>query len=414
MRKLFFVFATLLVVGLSFTGCGKQTTSVGGNDSDSTEEDTIVPEHTADAPQIWLDASYSMKGYVDTKEGKHFFGIIGALGQINESCKIALFGTTLEQPESYESFNKKLEQKNINWCKESNLASMIKTAVNSYSNELVFIITDGIMSGSDKQISREPTYNKLHCEQLSQEISSLLKNKNVAINVSQYSLKFRGRYYYYDNSDQNIIEKERPLYIITVGPKEKVDEVINNVFVKNEMLKTNNSLTFGDVKMPYDLKMNVSGQNYLSKGKNANDYSLNKKVLKDVDNITFNIVVTVLPPYMRSEEYLKQNGHLQYKKLNAGGDSYKDFIIDSDYNFEFSKDKLSLSISKTKINQLSLRFVLDYTDPSWVKSSSTDDDKTNYSDYTTFNFEYFMKGLSALNPDGFVNNVEKTIINITN
>ena len=79
---------------------------------------------------------------------------------------------------------------------------MIKTAVDSYSTDLVFIITDGIMSGSDQQISKEPTYNKIHCEQLSQEISSSLMDKNVAINVSQYSLKFTGKYYYYDNSDR--------------------------------------------------------------------------------------------------------------------------------------------------------------------------------------------------------------------
>lgn len=410
MRKLIYCFASLLVATISLTGCNKGS-SGGGEKTDSLPVDTLVDNAKT---RIWLDASYSMKGYVDTKGGKRFYGIIGALGNYNTDCDISLFGTNMEQPESYASFKKKLEQQNINWCKESNLASMIKTAVESYSTDLVFIITDGIMSGSDKQISKESTYNKKHCEQLSQEISSSLKGKDVAINVSQYSLKFTGKYYYYDNSDTKIVEQERPLYIITVGPKEQVDEVINNFFVKNDMLKTNNSLTFGDVKMPYDLKMNVSGQNYLSKGKKENDFTLNKKVLKDVDDITFNIVVSALPPYMRTEEYLKQNGHLQYKKLNAGEDSYKDFIIDSDYKYEFSKDKLSLSISKTKINQLSLRFVLDYTDPSWVKSSSTDDDKTNYSDYTTFNFEYFMKGLSALNPKGFVNNVEKTIINITN
>lgn len=413
MRKLIYCFASLLVATISLIGCGKK--GPGKLDPpvvDTTKRDTPVVVNPK--TRIWLDASYSMKGYVNTKEGKRFYGIIGALGNINTDCDISLFGTTLEQPESYDSFNKKLEQKKINWCKESNLASMIKTAVDSYSTDLVFIITDGIMSGSDQQISKEPTYNKIHCEQLSQEISSSLMDKNVAINVSQYSLKFTGKYYYYDNSDRKIVEQERPLYIITVGPKNQVDEVINNSFAKNDILKTNNSLTFGDVKMPYDLKMNISGQNYLSKGKNANDYRLNSKVLKDVDDITFNIVVSALPPYMRTEEYLKQNGHLQYKTLNAGDGSYKDFIIDSDYKFEFSKDKLSLSISKTKVQQLSLRFALDYTDPSWVKSSSTDDDKTNYSDYTTFNFKYFMKGLSALNPKGFVNNVEKTTINITN
>lgn len=421
MKKPVYFFASLLVVGLFLNGCGNKKGGVikcSGEKPDTSvaspppSSDSIKP-HSDIKSQVWIDASYSMKGYVDTKEGSRFYGMIGALGTLKEISGIALFGTSLGDLDSYDSFNKKLENKDIQWCKESNLTSMIKHAVKTSSNSNVFIITDGIMSGSDKQISKERTYNILHRDQLTQEIQSVLNGMNVAINVSQYSLKYRGKYYHYDNSDKFLDEKNRPLYIITVGPKEKVDDVINNTFANNEMLKTNNSLTYGDVNMPFGIKMNISNVNILSREKNTNNYSLNKKYIREqgIDELTFNLGVSMLPGYMKELEYFKKNGHLQSKRLKEGDNAYKDIKVN---NIEYNNGKLSITINKSLINQVSLRYVLDYADPAWIKQSSTDDDKLKYSDQTTFNFEYFMKGLSVLNPEGYVNDVENTIINIIN
>lgn len=402
-----------LVILYAFASC-KEGGQDEKNDTTGTVITTSTPVTELPPLKIWLDASYSMKGYVDTKEGSEFYGIIGELGTLKKDCDFALYGTSLGKAESYDSFKSKLEDKKIEWGKESNLMSMIKTAVDSSSNELVFIITDGIMSGSDKQISKEKTYNKLHRTQLVAEIKSILEKKEVAINVSQYFLKFKGAYYFYDNSSKTIDEKDRPLYIITIGPKNVVNKVIDETFEKNTALKTDNSITFGNNKMPYNLKISVSNMNCMSREKD-NNYRLNTKVLKDIENITFNITgITELPEYMKDENYFKQNGHFQFKKLKTGDESYKDFQEGSDYEIEFSNDKLCLTINKNKINKLSLRYVLDYTNPAWIKNSSTDDDITNYSDHTTFNFEYFTKGLSILNPEGYINNPEKTTINIIN
>lgn len=421
MKKQVYFFTSLLVVSLSLNGCGNKKGGVircSGEKPDTSVAsptlgcDTITPQSDIQS-QVWIDASYSMKGYVETKEGPRFYGIIGALGNLKGISGIALFGTSLGDLDSYDSFNKKLEKKDIQWCKESNLTSMIKHAVKTSSNSNVFIITDGIMSGSDKQISKERTYNILRRDQLTQEIKSALTGKNVAINVSQYSLKYRGKYYHYDNSDKFLDEKNRPLYIITVGPKGKVDDVINNTFANNEMLKTNNSLTYGDVNMPYGIKMNISNVNILSREKNTNNYSLNKKYIREqgLEEITFNLGVSMLPEYMKGLEFFEKHGHLQSKRLKEGDNAYKDIKVNS---IDYNNGKLSITINKSLINQVSLRYVLDYADPVWIKQSSTDDDKLKYSDQTTFNFEYFMKGLSVLNPEGYVNDVEKTIINIIN
>lgn len=419
MKKQVYFFTSLLVACISFGGCGDKKSNGESESSNDSSIKIVEKPKTNTKSEVWIDASLSMKGYVATEEDPHFNGIIGALGKMEGNGGIALYSTSLGKSENYDDFNKKLQNKNIKWSDESKLTTMIKSAVDKSSSNLVFIITDGIMSGSNQEISSSPgkKFNILHRDQLTQELQSVLKGrKNVAINVSQYFMKFKGTYYCYDNyngKDTYLNEKNRPLYIITVGPKDKVNDVIKNKFAKNDMLKTSKTLTFGDLNIPFSIKMNISSVNILSREKNTNNYSLNKKYIREqkIDELTFNLGVSMLPEYMKELEYFKKNGHMQSKRLKEGDNAYKDIKVN---NIEYNNGKLSITINKSLINQVSLRYVLDYADPAWIKQSSTDDDKLKYSDQTTFNFEYFMKGLSVLNPEGYVNDVENTIINIIN
>ena len=119
MKKPVYFFASLIVVGLFLNGCGNKKGGVikcSGEKPDTSvaspppSGDSIKP-HSDIQSQVWIDASYSMKGYVDTKEGPRFYGMIGALGTLKEISGIALFGTSLGDLDSYDSFNKKLENK---------------------------------------------------------------------------------------------------------------------------------------------------------------------------------------------------------------------------------------------------------------------------------------------------------------
>lgn len=390
----------------------------------------VVPPATLSqsVTEVWLDGSGSMKGYVNTQKSGQFKGIVSALcmNVRSKSCSgVGLYGLKLQPVEKYANFKERLEikandsPKSIRWEQESNLAKMIEDAVACASkkpgkqpapDKLVFLITDGIMSGNYQQIKSDAAYNKTERVAMSNEIRGILSRaKGVAINVAQYHVPFNGIYYRYDNEKFELNEVNRPLYVIAIGNahlvKEYVDKYVapqNGITGSKATLFAENNVTFGDVRMPYQLSMNSSE---LEKVK---DRRFRFKRGQDIEHVKLHISLHKLPVFMRTKVYLSQNGHLQYKRnkgeyRNLDSKSCPMEVVDNNQTLVYT-------LSKATASNTSFRFVLDYALPNWIAISSTDDDKANYSPSTTFNFSYFMDGLTGLNPDGYVNDFKLTEI----
>lgn len=397
-------------------GCDKCRKNGADSCSCINPKDTISKSSALATTEVWLDASYSMRGYIDTNEDPKFRAIIAALCNVRGNKGVALFGTKLGIVEKFDSIKVKLDRKNINWSQESNLKSMIETAIKkTEEGGLIFLLTDGIMSGTDEQIKKKPSYNITKRGELTNELKGLLQDKtNIAINISQYYMKFRGIYYCYDNSHSGINvlnERERPLYVIALGSKNDVEEYMNIYFNESEELKTDRTITFGDKNIPYNLSMNLNPKMFTKEKSSENTYKMTKETRMGDYDIVFNVSISILPKFMQENTYIASHGHLVYRGINKNSSEYKNVPSDK-YSLSVENGAAKYTVNKTFVSQNSFQFRLDYANPSWIKQSSTDDDKKNYSDRTTFNFEYFVKGLSVLNPTTAINNVSKTTINI--
>lgn len=402
----------ILFIFSNCRGSKTETTTEETTDTTTTQENK---QKSITSVSIWIDESASMKGYFSSGVEQNILTVIAAVTNVAPCKGVSFYGHSLGQTIAYSDFKDRVENGNALSGDESNLKSMIETAVSKVGKgSLVFIVTDGIMSGSDKQIreSRDRKYNIIHRGDLTQEIKNMLSNKkDISISVAQYKSSFNGTYICYNNDKKRLSEKIRPFYLIVIGKKEIV-----SLYMKTKMadkLKTENFVTYGIEGMPYTLKIRPWPSDFFKFDSKKKAYAMTKKYSVDKEeDIIFKVSISNLPKYMQAESYLKTNGHLQCKASNASDDSYKDM----DVQMSVSQGVASYVIDRNKIKGSTFRYILNYSNPQWVANSSTDDDIMNYSDTTTFNLLYFMDGLSVLNSMSdlngrkTVNKVESSIV----
>lgn len=124
--------------------------------SKQSSEQTIVPPVKSDPKNavLYLDCSHSMKGYINTATDAKFKNVISSL-LYWKPTKAYLFDTK-EQPEiSRDEFINLINTRKVSWSDESDLTKMIGSMVkkvNDGSVEISYLITDGIMSGSNQEV----------------------------------------------------------------------------------------------------------------------------------------------------------------------------------------------------------------------------------------------------------------------
>ena len=386
---------------------------------------TSLNQNTVSPAILYLDCSKSMAGYLEASNSSTFNNVIAGLLFHNETTTAHLFDVNEQKGISRDEFRKMVNNKDIHWAAESNLGKMIKVMVdniNSGRSGISYMITDGIMSGTDEQIREDRRYNINHVGDLQEEIEEDLKKcgPDVAVLVVQYisgfttNAKKQFYYYCYDNSRVSLKETPRPFYIIALGNLDSIKKLESDIVDNPRLSSFKNILLLGD-KMPYKVDFKPAynkgasqrGEEHMG-DKIIPVYSVNKG-LKSTDLVFLNVNLSSLQGYMISKEYLKENGILVSRSVS--GSEYE--ISQNNYSQNVVNNVLSIGIESAKLRGTTLAYRIKYSLPTWVSASSSLDDKNVSNELLpkTFNFKYFVEALSVVNKphlgtDGYINKTD--------
>lgn len=387
------------------------TITDSGTISTQSSEQVIVPP-VKSAPEnavLYLDCSHSMKGYINTATDAKFKNVISSLLYWMPT-KAYLFDTK-EQPEiSRDEFINLINTRKVSWSDESDLTKMIGSMVkkvNDGSVGISYLITDGIMSGSNQEVreSVDRSFNITSRGTLTARIADAVSacNDDIAILLIKYISSFTGKYYCYTNVDQvDFKENQRPFYVVAVGNRKLVKELVEKT-QKEELLSNNQGLLLLGDEYPYNLSLTASKKEGIS-------FSKDKQIIvgtniRSDDYVIFNGNLSHLPSYMQSTEYFEKNGEV-YIQYSQKGEFKK---LDSQYiSYEIDGTNLNLGVQAKCIRRNSMYFKLKYELPNWIEMSSSDNDKNIKQSPIpkTFNLKYFVKGLAEINDDEYITKID--------
>ena len=387
------------------------STTATGTISNQNPEQTIVqpvksvPENAV----LYLDCSHSMKGYINTATDAKFKNVISSL-LYWKPTKAYLFDTK-EQPEiSRDEFINLINTRKVSWSDESDLTKMIGSMVkkvNDGSVGISYLITDGIMSGSNQEVreSVDRSFNITSRGTLTARIADAVSacKDDVAILLIKYTSSFTGKYYCYTNVDQvDFKENQRPFYVVAIGNRKLVKELVDKT-QKEELLSNNQGLLLLGDEYPYNLSLVASKKEGIS-------FSKDKQIIvgtniRSDDYVIFNGNLSNLPSYMLSPEYFEKNGEV-YIQYSQKGEFKK---LDPQYiSYEIDGITLNLGVQAKCIRRNAMYFKLKYELPSWIEISSSDNDKNIKQSPIpkTFNLKYFVKGLAEINDDEYITKID--------
>ena len=414
---------TLLVwvACLLLSGCGSSSskgkeTKENSIITDKISESTLpiadsirtVPIYNNNAV-LYLDCSHSMKGYINTARDAKFKNVISSL-LYWVPTKAYLFDTR-EHPEvPRDDFIDLINTRKISWSDESDLTQMIASMVrkvNDGSTGISYLITDGIMSGSNQEVreSVDRSFNITSRGTLTARIADAVSscNKDIAILLIKYTSNFTGKYYCYTNIDQvDFNEVQRPFYVIAIGNRKLIKDLAERT-EKDELLRDNHGMLLLGDERPYDLSRRPKIKEGLSLSKD-NQIIMGTSIRPD-DYMFFNGNLSSLPSYMRTPEYFENNGEVYIQYSQKG----KFAKLDAQYiSYEIDGENLNLGVQSKFLRRNAMYFKLKNEMPRWVEMSSSDDD-TNIKQSpvpTTFNFKYFVGGLARIDKDEYVTKID--------
>jgi len=409
--------AVLLGISLCFllSSCGGKGSK--SNDDSNTETSNVTEQSseqvilsTKSAPQnaiLYLDCSHSMKGYINTATDAKFNNVISAL-LYWKPTKAYLFDTK-EQPEiSRDEFINLINTRKVSWSDESDLTKMIGSMikkVNDGNIGIAYLITDGIMSGSNQEVRDNRSFNIISRGTLTKRIADVISgcDKDVAILLIKYLSNFTGKYYCYTNVDQvDFNESQRPFYVVAIGNRCLVKELISQTS-KDELLSNNQGLLLLGDEYPYNISL-------VTNKKEGITFSKDKQIIVGTnfhpdDYVVFNGNLSDIPSYMQNPEYFNRNGEV-YIQYSQKGEFKK---LDSRYlTYEVDGVNLNLSVQAKCIRHNAMYFKLRWELPNWIEMSSMDDDKNIKQSPLpkTFNLKYFVKGLAQINKEEYITQID--------
>ncbi|MGM9794459.1 MAG: hypothetical protein ACI3Y8_09760 [Candidatus Cryptobacteroides sp.] len=410
-----------LLLILSFVlilSCGRgKTGPAHESESDFPEEIVETDNSLSEAPALnrsavlYMDCSGSMKGYLGTKQDPKFNGVVSAL--LNRMSSRAYFfdvndNTKKEKPIAEFKALLTTEKHRIEWKDESNLKAMIESmvnVVNTGSAGIAYLVTDGIMSGSNAQIKTYEHLSHVTSEAMMSEVSSVVKTckPGLSILVVKYLSKFTGKYYNYKNDSSNLEEVLRPFYVIAIGERTLIKELqfdVEKEDSSNPLRDSKGVLLLGD-DYPYNLNTTVRRQTGIIS--DNGQIRIGAKSFRYTDTVSVVGSTIPLPAYMRNKDYFKKNA-LVMCQLNQNGE-FTELAKDS-YSIGADEKSFTLGITAGRLRGNSLIMKLKFELPSWVYTTSTDDDSTVDLIPRTFNFKYLVQGLSGINKDEYITKVD--------
>lgn len=373
-----------------------------------------VPEDTIEKPSsatFLFDISGSMKGYLQSSGDSRFLGVTTFFENIPSNIVFRLYGKKEGEPIERAKFNQMLNDRSIKWSDESDLIAMVrsmKNHVDSAGYHISFLLTDGILSGSDADIRKSPdrSYNKINRQTMSENLSHLFSSPkdSLCVLIVRYKAKFRGPYSFYNNSSDSLDNKDRPFFIIALGKwkyVKYVEQKLIEVKAANDGIATpyEDILMLGDACSYQKVKLSAA------EGLNPKDGRLVIKKGYQKENIALSADLRQLPAYMQTLDYMKANIELYVKRASKK----EEIAIDKDYyeiSVDDAKKQLRISIKATQVKESELIFKLKYAQPEWVEAKSDDDDsdiKRNPLKLDkTFNLKYLVAGFKNIQKGKYI------------
>lgn len=204
----------------------------------ATEESSI----TVDTPPqsqsaiIYLDNSASMQGYsVHNVYTDVLTNLVHYKGKANTRVLLCC--------DKYKEFSGDLidgvKGGKIEYGSSSLLhADLKEMAQNVTDNNIQFLVTDGILSGTAEDIEKNRKWTLDHAEDLMREIEDVFDDSNdISVSIYQYESPFKGTYYCYTNIDRKKIDTNRYFYVIVLGKMQAIED-FRKECETNDKLKT--------------------------------------------------------------------------------------------------------------------------------------------------------------------------------
>lgn len=417
MKAKHFIIPMLLCAALVSIACGGNSNSdtKSGTQTDTTDTtqsrvvvDTIVRKPSSST--LLFDASRSMHGYLNSSGDSRFIGVISHFENMSGNTVVRLYGKEEGNPIERTDFDRMLNNRNIKWSDESDLKAMVRSMTGHVGggDDVCFLLTDGILSGSNADIKASPgrSYNIRMRQKMSEDLSSLLSDKKgkLCALIARYNAKFNGRYSYYNNDWETLTNKERPFFVIAIGKWGCIK------YIEKELheAKTANGITtpyedivvIGDAYSYQKIKLSAA------EGLNPKDGKLVIKKEFRHESVALSADLGVLPAYMQTDDYLNSNIELY---VQHGKKAKK--VLDKDYyevsvNSVNGKRTLRLNVKSSQLKDAKLTFRLKYALPEWIEAKSDDDDSDIATKPAklgkTFNLKYFISGFTALHDGKYI------------
>lgn len=252
-KVLVVLFLAVALFAIGVAGCG-------GSEKDNGRIEYVAHNSKAleisnpDGIDIYIDASGSMRGYVDGVVGTFKTNVPDltvnptnkeAFYMPEDSIKCYTINNNSLVLHNTRDFCDKIRNKTLFNGQSTLLHDMFDVVVKNQINHpsrVSVIVSDCILSFSGSEIRNNLEVNKLNIGILESNVTrsmTQLVNNNLSVAIIQYKSDFNGNYYYnYQDKPLPAAKKQilsnRPYYFILIGQREKIDAMFNkNVLPKD-------------------------------------------------------------------------------------------------------------------------------------------------------------------------------------
>ncbi len=365
---------------------------------------------------VYLDNTSSMMGYINPKSKDAIttdFTDVFTRGIGNYYANDNIDAVYVNKPVkgkgaslarmSFDEMSSQLTSKQIvmgdAFTMDALLDSVITTAAtDTLHNNIAFIVTDGIPSGTNQEIARDRKFNINNKGELNRRIAKAVGKAHVegyGAAIYQFNAIYDGDYYKYNNFIDPIKVDNRPFYLVAIGDRSLIEDFINDG-IKNFKPVDNHSMVMLSSVGSLIPTLPLQDTDYETEdGENGIVIKIrpdegNVKDIKGVRkaNLHMSFPLDRFPEYMRELDALKTG-----LKITVDGE------VLPIATYEVKGKSLSVPFKVESGSEPSVEITLTDAMPGWVVDITSDDDSAIKNDSLqqrqTFLFNEFVGGIKS-------------------
>lgn len=270
-------------------------------------------------------------------------------------------------------------------------ADLKEMAQNVTDNNIQFLVTDGILSGTAGDIENNRKWTLDHAEDLMREIEDVFNDSNdISVSIYQYESPFKGTYYCYTNIDTKEIDTNRYFYVIVLGKMQAIED-FRKECETNDKLKTSKQYNIiGQLPLSGNL---IVKNAKLIKNEWVYDLSKIKNSKECKDSLIITLPVKDFKPMLNGKSIEKLAASMIVK---AGNHT----ISPEDIKYDEGNDYFSIKVPTHLCGKKGCKvcITIPFNIPSWVTLSSCPNDmymkEKGRADNKTLLFDKLVKGIA--------------------